>query len=104
MAEQRNWSHILIAGAVCWLLLVALVSALSWPYLPRSVPGWALFAVVAPALYVVGEGVGSWLFSREHGMNISRSKFSVARVLVALVVIAVGFGAFWWLLSLVLTN
>ena len=73
-----------------WLALATLMLLFEWLFERSSVPkgpwGIIAFVLVAPPLYMLGEKFFGWLLSPEHGKVISPSSFSVARMLVALVV------------------
>jgi hypothetical protein len=101
MAEQRLSRHVVIGAAVSWLFVGALLLLELWPNVPQSVAGWVLFVAVGPPLYVLGEAFADWAFSARHGAAISGARFSLRRVLVALLVSLVFLAAYWWALSLI---
>lgn len=80
--QRRLWLPFVVV--VVWFFLVGLLALSVWPNLPRSK---FLFIALGPPLYLLGEGFFGWLFSEKHGRAISQSKFSGARILIALVVI-----------------
>ncbi len=68
-----------------WLFMAGLLLLASLPSLPK-INLWLLpFILIAPPLYVLGEGFFGWLLSPEHGRAISSSSFSLLRILFALV-------------------
>ncbi|MGQ0697609.1 MAG: hypothetical protein ACT4PZ_05135 [Panacagrimonas sp.] len=72
-----------------------------WPAIPHSKTQWALFIAVGPPLYLFGEFTSEKFFSSKRGYGIAPSGFSFKRIFlalpVALVFLAVGWGAVWLL-------
>jgi hypothetical protein len=89
--------RIVLWGAVAWLLLAAFLATSLWPGVPKIKSQWFFFVAFVPPLYVLGEAGGSWLFSRRHGYAISRHRFSIARILIALPVALAAVALSWWL-------
>lgn len=82
-----------------WALLVGLVVLQFAPGLPKTTGGWALLVVLGPPLYLGLEWIFGKVFSRATGERISTSRFSFARVAVALVFALIFIAPFaWWLL------
>jgi len=79
-------AKVLVWGAVAWFLIFGLVLLLVAPHFPASALEWALLFVAGPPLYVLGEALGSWVFSSERGHHISPKGFSVLRITYALVI------------------
>jgi hypothetical protein len=77
---------VLVWAAVAWFLIFGLVLLQIAPHFPASALEWALLFVAGPPLYVLGEALGSWLFSAESGHQISPKGFSVLRIAYALVI------------------
>src|SRR6266511_2893927 len=78
---------LLLWGAVAWLMVCGLVLLQIAPHFPTTVLQWALLLVLGPPLYVLGEALGSWLFSPERGHRISPKSFSLLRLVYGLVVV-----------------
>lgn len=92
-----NKFSLLFALAFLWMAIAGLLALQLWPDLPHSKLGWPLFIVFGPPLYVCGEAVSAWVFSRRHGQAISGRDFSFLRILLALPVMLVVFAVSWWL-------
>ena len=95
------WSGRLVPAALIWLLITCLLPLQLWPDVPRTGQQWALFLAFGPPLYVLGEALCSRVFTPAHGRAISRKRFSVARVAVALPVVLAWFALSWWIASLI---
>jgi uncharacterized membrane protein YidH (DUF202 family) len=76
---------------VAWAFLVGLV-ILSMG-VPETRTQWIMAVIVGPPLYVAAEAFFEWHFSKQHGERISAKPFSLLRILVALAVMLVVFGA-----------
>src|SRR2546425_13028702 len=98
-----RWFRKLPVAALAWLFLVGLLIVEFWPDLPTSKSRWLLFIVVGPPLYILAEAFSSWLFSPEHGNALLPRRFSIVRVLIAVPVVAVVLGLYWFL-SWILTK
>jgi len=99
MNESRSrlrWPRLLLGMATAWLLVGGLLLLQLWPDLPRTTGQWALFLVVFPFLYLVGEMLGTCLLSPTKGHSISGKRFSLIRVLVALPLALAWFALAWW--------
>ena len=81
----------LVALTVTWAFLVGLV-ILSLG-VPKTRTQWIIAVIAGPPLYVAADAFGGWLFSKAHGERISAKPFSWLRILVALAVMLVIFGA-----------
>jgi hypothetical protein len=101
MSTQHRWRRSVVFGAVAWLLLAGITVLQLWPDVPKSRAGWILFITIGPPLYVLLEATGSWLFSQKRGMAISRSRFSLLRVFIALLLSLVLLSGVWWLAWLI---
>ena len=88
---MKNAVNFLLALTATWAFLVGLV-ILSIG-VPASRTQWTLAVIAGPPLYLAAEAFGGWLFSKEHGERISSKPFSWLRILVALAVMLVVFGA-----------
>lgn len=92
-----RWVRLLPVVAFVWLLASGLLLLQFWPVIPQSKTQWVLFIAFGPPLWVLGEAVSEWLFSKRRGYSISPSRFSYRRILfglvVALVVVALVGGA-----------
>jgi hypothetical protein len=60
---------------------------------PKTRAHWIIAVIAGPPLYIAAEAFFDWLFSKEHGNKISAKPFSLLRILVALAVMLVIFGA-----------
>ena len=94
-----NALRLVVVVAALWLLVAGFLVVEFWPQLPRTGKQWAIFVGLGPPTYVALEGAFGWLFSRRHGEAISAKQFSIARVLVALLVVVSVVGTYWWLSS-----
>jgi hypothetical protein len=84
---------------VVWAALAGLVVLQLAPNVPETRGGWALVVVLGPPVYLGLEWVFGGLFSKETGARISASRFSVARIAVALLIALVVIAPFaWWYL------
>ena len=79
-------AKVLVWGAVAWFFILGLVPLQIAPHFPASALVWALLFVAGPPLYVLGEALGSWLFSTESGHQILPKGFAVLRIAYALVI------------------
>ena len=91
----------LLPVAIVWLLVAGVLLLQFWPDIPRTTRQWAFFFVLFPPLYVAGEAWNTWVFSPARGWAISRKKFSILRVVLALPVALVWFVLSWWFASLI---
>jgi hypothetical protein len=87
----------LFSLALLWLAVAGWLLLQFWPDIPHSKVQWFLFVALGPPLYVLGEGLFTWLFSPAHGRAISQRAFSVARIAIALPVVLGVFALSWWL-------
>ena len=74
------------ACALLWLAVASIAAFTLLPHLPQNSLQWVLLVIFGPPLYVLGETIGSGLFSSEHGQAISSRRFSIARIAVALLI------------------
>jgi len=88
--------RLLLVLALFWLGLAAFLAFQFWPRVPHSVLQWVLFIALGPPLYLLGEAFFEWLFSRKHGHAISPHRFSVKRILFALLVLVSLCALSWW--------
>ena len=93
----RNLPRTLLSLAVLWLVVAGLLLLQFWPAIPHSKVQWFMFVALGPPLYVLGEGLFTWLFSPAHGRAISNRAFSFARIAIALPVVLGAFALSWWL-------
>ncbi len=81
-------------------LIVYLVLALFYiyPHLPINLKGWAILIFAGFPIAICLEFIGEFTFIKETGQKILNKKFSVRRVLIALLVFAVitGVSIFMW--------
>lgn len=68
-----------------WFFLVFMV-LVEVGRLPKTALGWMCLVVLGPVVYLAISAVGEWFFSEEHGKTVSRSKFSIGRMAIALLV------------------
>jgi len=80
--------RLLLWSAVAWLVIFGIVLLYVAPDFPRTTVQWALLFVLGPPIYVLGEALGAWLFSPDRGHRISAKRFSLLRIVYALLVIA----------------
>jgi hypothetical protein len=88
---MKNALTFLLALTVTWALLVGLVILNT--RVPETRAQWIIAVIAGPPLYLAAEAFGGWLFSKEHGERISAKPFSWLRILVALAMMLVVFGA-----------
>jgi hypothetical protein len=88
--------RIAFLGAVFWVFACGLVLLYGWPF-PESWKQWALLIALGPPSFFLGEAACDWIFSRINGEASSERSFSVARVilavLVVIIVVAIGWAA-----------
>lgn len=87
----------LFALTLFWVLSTILILLDVFPLHPRTKTGWALFIALAIPVYLIMEVTGSWIFSKEHGMRVSKSKFSVLRVIVGTLIMAIFMVIVMWI-------
>jgi hypothetical protein len=87
----KNALAFLLALTVTWAFLVGLVILNTG--VPKTRAHWIIAVIAGPPLYIAAEAFFDWLFSKEHGNKISAKPFSLLRILVALAVMLVIFGA-----------
>ena len=97
----RDLPRLLRVLAVVWLVVACFLLLQLWPDIPQSKGQWFLFVGLGPPLYVLGEGLFTWLLSPAHGKAISGRTFSVTRVAVALPILLAVLALCWWLSWLV---
>jgi len=95
---ELSWLAVL---AICWLVFAGLLTLLMWPDLPRKDSQWLLLITLGPPVFVFGEAIFSWLLSPKHGMFVSRSRFSVLRILIAFPLALGWFVLCWWFARLI---
>jgi hypothetical protein len=88
---MKNDLAFLLALTVTWAFLVGLVILSTG--VPETRTQWIIAVIAGPPLYVAGEAFFGWLVSKEHGERISAKPFSWLRILLALAVMLVVFGA-----------
>jgi hypothetical protein len=88
----RRW---LVGVSLIWPFLVGYSLLSLYPDYPKNKRQWLLVIILGPPANVLGEALFGWIFSREHGYRISKSSFSVFRILFAIAVFialfAIGF-------------
>lgn len=99
--RTRNWIQASLSVAFIWAFLVGMALLQLWPDLAKTSLQWWLLIGLGPPLYLLFEGLGSWLFSPAHGRAISQRAFSGARIVVALALLLSIFGLGGWLSSLI---
>jgi hypothetical protein len=87
----KNAVDFLLALTATWAFLVGLV-ILSIG-VPASRTQWILAVIAGPPLYIAAEAFFDWVFSKVHGERIAAKPFSWLRILVALALMLVIFGA-----------
>lgn len=100
-APKANWYRWLLPTVLVWLLVASLLLLSAWPDIPRTGYQWALLLGLGPPLYLLSEAVCVWLSSPARGWAISRKRFSVVRIAIALPVALAWFALAWWFASLV---
>jgi hypothetical protein len=88
---MKNDLAFLLALTVTWAFLVGLVILSTG--VPETRTRWIIAVIAGPPLYVAAEAFFGWLLSKEHGERISAKPFSWLRILLALAVMLVVFGA-----------
>lgn len=88
---MKNHLAFLLPLTVTWAFLVGLVILSTG--VPETRTQWIIAVIAGPPLYVAAEAFFGWLFSKEHGERISAKPFSWLRILLALAVMLVVFGA-----------
>jgi hypothetical protein len=81
----------LVIAGVAWIVFALALLVLVLPSVPTSTLGLFLFVLFAPPIYLFGEAFFGWVFSEEHGRQVSTRQFSLARILLALIVAAIAF-------------
>ena len=87
----RNALTFVVALTVMWAFLLGLV--ILGTGVPETRTQWIVAVIAGPPLYLAGEVFLGWLFSKEHGERISAKPFSWLRIVVALAVMLIFFGA-----------
>ena len=93
----------LFALALFWVLSTILILLDVFPLHPKTKTGWALFIALALPVYLIMEVAGSWIFSKEHGMQVSRSKFSIFRVVIGTLIMAIFMVIVLWITTATLS-
>ena len=88
-----------LVGAVFWVFICGLVLLYGWPF-PQSWKQWALLIAIGPPTYVLAEAAGESLFSRRLGEAISQRRFSMARVIFALLALFIVLVVAWAVVQL----
>jgi hypothetical protein len=94
MTETNRYtiSRRIIVISLLWPLLVGLTLLSIYPEYPKNNLQWALVIVFGPPAILLFEVLGDWIFSKEHSDRISKSRFSVLRIIFGVIVIIVLFG------------
>jgi hypothetical protein len=87
----RTGAERFVFAGVAWIVLALGLLLLVLPSVPTTTRGFFLFVLFAPPIYLIGETFFSWVFSEEHGRGISTRRFSLARILLGVVVAAIAF-------------
>ncbi|MCI0558558.1 MAG: hypothetical protein MN733_08690 [Nitrososphaera sp.] len=98
---MSKWIKKLALVGVFWVFLCAFLALQFWPNVPRSKDHWVLLVAFGPPFYLLGESFFGWLFSRKHGQALSDSKFSLTRIVFALVIMLVFLSFTWWLTTFI---
>jgi len=96
MANKRT-VPILAGLTLSWMVLTVLSLLDIFPHYPHSIAGWALLIALAPPVYLIAECIGSWIFSKEHGMRVSGTNFSILRIIVGTLVMAIVMAVVLWI-------
>lgn len=95
-----RWPLWLVHLTLGWLAVAGLLLQL-WPDLPSTWRQLALVVGLGPPLYVFAEGASGWLLSPKNDDAISRQRFPVVRIGIALLVALAWFALAWWLASFI---
>ena len=90
-----KWVKPILIFAALWVLVAGAIVAQGLPWLPGTRTQWLLVVGLGPPMYLLAEGVFSWLFSARRGHRVSRRNFSLVRVLLLLLAVLVCFGLAW---------
>ena len=71
----------LFALALAWIVSTILILLDVFPLHPKSKTGWSLLIALVLPVCLVMEVAGSRVFSKENGLRISKSSFSILRVI-----------------------
>jgi hypothetical protein len=75
-------------GALGAYALIGLILIIGiFPDYPKTTVGWVMLIVIGPPVYLLAEGIGEKIFSRKVGEKISRKGFSIARIIVATILL-----------------
>lgn len=96
--SMARWKSFLPFLAM-WLFLAAALLMQGLPWSPKTPTHWLLVIGLGPPLYLLGEGIFTWLLSAEHGHRISPRAFSGLRILAALIAVIICFGLAWLVAS-----
>jgi hypothetical protein len=80
MATGRSLLTGLLAGAGVWILLTMLAAFMFWPVVPSSWPGWLLFVILAPPLYILGELAAERFWSSRAARAVSQHPSRFLRI------------------------
>jgi predicted membrane channel-forming protein YqfA (hemolysin III family) len=94
---DKKWTRVLPFIAFLWLLIAGLLTLMLWPDWPQTPIQWFLLIGLGPPVYILGEAFFGWVFSKNHGMDLSPRRFSIFRIFVALPVMLGFFILYGWL-------
>jgi hypothetical protein len=80
MTITRSLLMDILIGAGAWLLLTMLAAFMLWPAVPSSWPGWLLFVILAPPLYIAGELASNWFWSTRAARAVSQHPSRLVRI------------------------
>ncbi len=96
MGTKRTLQFLAVL-ALAWIVSAILILLNVFPLHPKTKTGWALFISLALPVYLVMEIAGSWMFSKEHGIQVSKREFSVLRVIIGILIIAIFMAIVLWI-------
>ncbi|HNX35691.1 MAG TPA: hypothetical protein PKM57_13750 [Kiritimatiellia bacterium] len=87
----------LFALALAWIVATILILLNIFPLHPKTKTGWALLIALALPVYLIMEVAGSRVFSKENGLRISKSSFSILRVTGGTLIMAIFLVIVMWI-------
>jgi hypothetical protein len=85
-----------LGGFVFFLVIFIIGIFLNlYPYYPKTLIGWVLLIVFGIPIYLAGEWFYGKLYSQKISDKISKKKFSLARIFIALVITLASLSIFY---------
>lgn len=81
-------SRAVALALVGWLAVAGIAGLTLLPHLPSTWAQWLALVVLGPPVYVALEALGAWLFSPTHGEAISAKPFSLRRIGLVVILVA----------------